>query len=119
MIRLQIARLLDQCQGCPYRKMANASIHICPSCPIGQRMQALGRNLCESDEKKRRIDEKKRKAVIAGISKRRPWTTQEEEFLLQNIHMNYRELAEKLGRSYKSVHNKIAELRKKGRVHAS
>jgi hypothetical protein len=119
LIRLQIAELLDQCQGCSYQKMANASIHICPSCPIGQRMQALGRNLCESDEKKRRIDAKKRKAVIAGISKRRPWTTQEEEFILQNLHIGCGELAKQLGRSYKSVYYKIDDLKRRGRIHAS
>jgi hypothetical protein len=119
LIRLQIARLLDQCQGCRFRSVTNAGIHICPSCPIGQRMQTLGRNLCESDEKKRRIDEKKRKAVIAGIPKRRQWTTQEEEFLLQNLHMGCGELAKQLGRSYKSVHNKITDLKRRGRIHAS
>jgi hypothetical protein len=119
MIRLQIIGLLDQCQGCPNRYMTNASIHICPSCPIGQRMQELGRNLCESDEKKRRIDVKKRKAVIAGIPNRRPWTAQEEEFILQNLHMRRKELAEKLGRSYKAVLRKISDMRQRGRIHAS
>jgi hypothetical protein len=119
LIRLQITELLDQCEGCQYWSKENACVRICPSCPIGQRMQALGRNLCESDEKKRRIDEKKRKAVIAGIPKRRQWTTQEEEFLLQNLHMGCKELAKQLGRSYKSVHNKITDLKRRGRIHAS
>ena len=115
LIRLRIIDLLDQCQGCPNRYVTNASIHICPSCPIGQRMQALGQKLWKRDER----DEKKRAAVIAEIPKRRQWTTQEEEFLLQNLHMGCRELAKQLGRTYKSVHNKITNLKKRGRIHAS
>jgi hypothetical protein len=102
LIRLQIARLLDQCQGCPYQKMTNACVHICPSCPIGQKMQALGKKLGEREKQ---------------ITARRPWTTREEEFLLQNLHMKQRELAEKLGRSLRSVQNKMFELRKRGRIH--
>ncbi|WP_017435113.1 hypothetical protein [Saccharococcus caldoxylosilyticus] len=104
LIRLQIIGLLDQCQGCPYHSTTNASIHICPSCRIGKKIRALGKKLWKRDEKKR-------------VSVRRPWTTQEEEFLLQNLHMKHRELAEKLGRSYRAVQNKIFEMRKKGRIH--
>jgi hypothetical protein len=112
LIRLQIIGLLDQCQGCKFRSVTNAGIHICPSCPIGQRMQALGQKLWKRDEKKRT-------AIIKGIPKRRQWTTQEEEFLLQNLHMGCGELAKQLGRSYKSVHNKITDSKRRGRIHAS
>jgi hypothetical protein len=71
ILRLHIIELLDQCQGCQYRHKANASIHICPSCPIGKKMQALGKKLGER---------KKRKAV------RRPWTTQFELRKRGRIH---------------------------------
>ncbi|WP_420768729.1 hypothetical protein ACNR9V_03090 [Parageobacillus thermoglucosidasius] len=101
-IRLQIIELLDQCEGCPHRYKFGSSVRICPSCPIGQEMQALWKKLGERE---------RQNAV------RRPWTTQEEEFLLQNLHMKKRELAEKLGRSLRSIQNKIFELRKKGRIH--
>lgn len=111
-IRLQIIDLLDQCQGCPNRYVTNASIHICPSCPIGQRMQALGQKLWKRDEKKRM-------AVINSVSRRRPWTAQEEEFIIQNLHMKRKEIAEKLGRSYKAVLRKISEMRQRGKIHAS
>ncbi|MED4969703.1 hypothetical protein [Parageobacillus toebii] len=115
MIRLQITKLLNQCQGCQYRSKENACVRICPSCPIGQRMQELGQKLWKRDER----DEKKRAAVIAGIPKRRPWTTQEEEFILQNLHIGCGELAKQLGRSYKSVYYKIGDLKRRGRIHAS
>ncbi|WP_061579670.1 hypothetical protein [Saccharococcus caldoxylosilyticus] len=112
LIRLQIIGLLDRCEGCQYRRKTNASIHICPSCPIGQRMQALGQKLWKRDEKKRM-------AVINSVSRRRPWTTQEEEFILQNLHIGCGELAKQLGRSYKSVYYKIDDLKRRGRIHAS
>jgi hypothetical protein len=102
LIRLQIIDLLDRCEGCQYRHKTNACIHICPSCPIGKKMQALGKKLGERERM---------------MPARRPWTTREEEFLLQNLHMKHRELAEKLGRSLRSVENKIFELRKRGRIH--
>jgi len=115
MIRIQIHNLLENCQDCQFRSVTNAGIHTCPSCPIGQRMQALGQKLWQRDER----DEKKRAAVIAGIPKRRPWTTQEEEFILQNLHIGCGELAKQLGSSYKSVYYKIDDLKRRGRIHAS
>jgi hypothetical protein len=95
MIRLQITELLDQCKGCKYRCKANASIHICPSCPIGQQMQKLGKKLWRKEEKKQQ------KIVKKSVAKKsRPWTPEEEEYLLQNLHMKRRELAKQLGRTY-------------------
>jgi ribosome-binding protein aMBF1 (putative translation factor) len=110
MIRIQIHNLLDNCQSCQFRSVTNASIHICPSCRIGKKMQALGKKLWKRDEKRRM-------AVINSAPNRRPWTAEEEEFIIQNLHMRCKELAEKLGRGYKAVQRKISELRQRGRIH--
>jgi hypothetical protein len=112
MIRIQIHNLLENCQDCQFRSVTNAGIHTCPSCPIGQRMQALGQKLWKRDEKKRM-------AVINSVSRRRPWTAQEEEFIIQNLHMKRSELAKQLGRTYRAVLRRISDLKKEGRIHAS
>jgi hypothetical protein len=104
MIRLRIIKLLDSCNGCPYRQKVHSSINVCPSCPIGQEIQALGEQLGGC----RRVEQMK---------SYRHWTTQEEQFLLRNLHMKRRDLAEKLGRSYKSIKQKINDLRKRGLIH--
>lgn len=52
LIRLQIISLLERYQGCPYHSTTNASIHVCPGCPIGQQMQELGKKLWHKEEKK-------------------------------------------------------------------
>lgn len=104
MIRFRIIKLLDQCEGCQYRQKVHSSINVCPSCPIGQEIQSLGKKLGGC----RRIEQ---------MESYRRWTTQEEQFLLRNLHMKRRDLAEKLGRSYKSIKKKINDLRKRGLIH--
>ena len=120
LIRLQIARLLDQCQGCQFRSATNASIHVCSSCPIGQRMQELGKKLGGQPkvaEKKPAQKQKQKKKTLVM----RRWTKEEEEFILMNQHhMTKMQLAEKLGRTYFSVRQKLTKLnRKRWRIHAS
>jgi hypothetical protein len=104
MIRLRIIKLLDSCNGCPYRRKVHSSINVCPNCPIGQEIQALGEQLGGC----RRVEQMK---------SYRHWTAQEEQFLLRNIHMKRRDLAQKLGRSHKSIKHKINDLRKRGLIH--
>jgi ribosome-binding protein aMBF1 (putative translation factor) len=114
LIRLQITRLLDRCQGCQFRSVTNASIHVCPSCPIGQRMQELGKKLSGRPEVMER-QQRQKKIVMQR------WTKEEEEFILVNQHrMTKMQLAQKLGWSYHSVRNKLTKLnRTRGRIHAS
>jgi hypothetical protein len=114
LIRLQITELLDQCEGCKYRCKSNASIHICPGSPIGQQMQKLGKKLWPKKEKKQQ------KIVKKSVAKKyRPWVPEEEEYLLQNLHMKRSELAKQLGRTYRAVLRRISDLKKEGRIHAS
>ncbi|EZP75040.1 hypothetical protein H839_16108 [Parageobacillus genomosp. 1] len=103
LIRLQIISLLERCQGCPYHSTTNASIHVCPSCPIGQRMQALGQKISGEE-----------------FVRYRNWTKEEDEYLWNNQHLRRKELAKHLGRTRQAVINRLAELRKRGGVtHAS
>jgi hypothetical protein len=112
MIRLQIIGLLDQCEGCKYRFKANACIHICPSCPIGQQIQKLGRFLCRTSNWSKRREK--------GELIRRPWTKEEDEYIWNNQHLLRRDLAKHLGRTKKAVIKRLCELRKRGGVtHAS
>jgi hypothetical protein len=115
LIRLQIARLLDRCKGCQFRSVTNASIHVCPSCPIGQRMRELGEKLGGQPKAEKKQEQKKKTLVMQR------WTKEEEEFILVNQHrMTKMQLAQKLGRSYHSVRNKLTKLnRERGRIHAS
>lgn len=119
MIRLQIIGLLDQCQGCRYRSKENASIHICSSCPIGQQLQELGKKLGGQPKAERKPTQKREQKKKTLVMRR--WTKEEEEFILMNQHqMTKMQLAQKLGRSYYSVRQKLTKLnRKRGRVHAS
>lgn len=120
LIRLQIISLLERCQDCQFRSATNASIHVCPGCPIGQQMQELGKKLGGQLEvakkKSAQKQEQKKKTLVM-----RRWTTEEEEFILVNQHrMTKMQLAQKLGRSYHSVWNKLTKLnRTRGRIHAS
>jgi hypothetical protein len=115
LIRLQIGALLNKCQGCQFRSVTNASIHVCPSCPIGQRMQELGKKLGGQPKVERKPvqqREQKKKTLVM-----RRWTTEEEEFILANQwQMTKKELAEKLGRSYYSVRQKLTKLNAERRV---
>jgi hypothetical protein len=110
MIRLQIIGLLNQCEGCKYRSKENTCIHICPSCPIGQQMQELGKKLGGQPkvaEKKPTQKQKQKKKTLVM----RRWTTEEEEFILMNQHhMTKMQLAQKLGRTYYSVRQKPTKL---------
>jgi hypothetical protein len=99
ILRLQIVELLDQCEGCKYRCKANASIHICPSCPIGQQLQKLSRKLCGN------------KVIV-----RRAWTKEEDAYIWNNQHLPRKELAERLGRTRDAVIKRLFELRKRGSV---
>jgi hypothetical protein len=103
LIRLQITRLLDQCQGCKFRSVDNACIHICPGCPIGEQMQALGKKISGEE-----------------FVRYRNWTKEEDTYLWNNQHLPRKELAKHLGRTRQAVISRLTELRKRGGVtHAS
>ncbi|NUK29490.1 HTH domain-containing protein [Parageobacillus sp. VR-IP] len=103
LIRLQIISLLERCQDCQFRSVTNASIHVCPSCPIGQRVQALGKKISGEE-----------------LARYRNWTKEEDAYLWNNQHLPRKELAKHLGRTRQAVINRLAELRKRGGVtHAS
>jgi hypothetical protein len=107
MIRLQITKLLNQCQGCQYRSKENACVRICPSCPVGQRMQELGKKLDQS------------KTIFDG-EKRRGWTEEEDFYLLHHYGIAPVErIAERLGRTKGAVIRRAHLLRKGGKIHAS
>ncbi|WP_044736611.1 hypothetical protein [Geobacillus kaustophilus] len=103
LIRLQIGALLNKCQGCQYRHKTNASIHICPSCPIGEQMQALGKKLSGEE-----------------LARYRNWTKEDDAYIWNNQHLPRKELAERLGRTRDAVIKRLFKLRKRGGVtHAS
>jgi hypothetical protein len=107
LIRLQIIGLLDQCQGCPNRYTTNASIHICPSCPIGQRMQELGKKLDQN------------KTIFDG-EKRRGWTEEEDFYLIHHYGvLPVDRIAKRLGRTEYAVRKRAHMLRKGEKTHAS
>jgi hypothetical protein len=115
LIRLQVISLLERCRGCKFRSITNASIHVCPGCPIGQQMQELGKKLAGPPKPASKQEQKKKTLVM------RPWTKEEEEFVLMNQHRMTRiEMAKRLGRSYDAVRQKLAKLNaQRGRIHAS
>jgi hypothetical protein len=107
LIRLQIISLLEQCQGCKFRSVTNAGIHVCPACPIGQQMQELGKKLDQS------------KTIFDG-EKRRGWTEEEDFYLLHHYGIAPVErIAERLGRTPMAVIRRAYVLRKGGKIHAS
>lgn len=78
MIRIQIHNLLENCQDCQFRSVTNASIHVCPGCPIGQQMQKLGKKMWRKEEKKQQKIAKKPVAKKYRLKKR--LTGQSETF---------------------------------------
>jgi hypothetical protein len=112
MIRLRIIKLLDSCNGCPYRQKVNSSINVCPNCPIGQQLQQYGKKLDqhEQHQNKRLFDGKER----------RSWTTEEEFYLIHHYGVvPVERIAKRLGRTKKAIKNKAFALKKGGKVRAA
>lgn len=63
------------------------------------------------DEKKRSASEAERYSVEFTAKR---WTKEEEKFLRENLEIGVTRIAEKLGRSYRSVMSKMWHMKKKG-----
>jgi hypothetical protein len=106
-IRLQIQDLLDKCQNCKYVSVSFASIHICPKCPLGQKIQELGKQL---DPK---LVKDRKKKVMKPRKKTNGWTDEEIQFVIDNIcNLSYKEMAKMLGRTEAAIRRKVADMRK-------
>ncbi len=70
-LRMQIIRLLDECDTCEYKTKIGASVTVCRGCPIGKRLTELSGHL----EKDARLwDEelgRTREAIKAKVEKMR------------------------------------------------
>lgn len=44
-LRMQIIRLLDECDSCEYKTKIGASVTVCRGCPIGKRLTELSGHL--------------------------------------------------------------------------
>ncbi|MED5052669.1 SANT/Myb-like DNA-binding domain-containing protein [Anoxybacillus rupiensis] len=102
MLRLKAARLLDNCEGCKHRYTPNASVHICPSCPIGQQIQQIGKQLEQDD------------VGYAG-EERRSWTKEEDFYLINHYGIvDTERIAKQLNRTTEAIKRRIYVLRKQG-----
>ncbi len=83
-IRQKINNLLDSyCKGCQYNGK-NDNKNCINHCPVGARMQALSKVLFEGIEKQPSIFDE---AFDAGEYTRRPWTVEEDFYLLNHFHL--------------------------------
>ncbi|BBW98977.1 hypothetical protein [Geobacillus subterraneus] len=101
-LRLEVSRLLDFCheQKCPYRSGFCASTRVCPSCPVGKAIQALGKKLW---------------MATSSPSKGKPWTEEDEAFLIQHfLQLSVEEIAKKRGHSLYRVLYRVRVLQAKG-----
>jgi hypothetical protein len=107
-LRIQIQDLLDKCKGCKYISVVCASVYVCPNCPLGQQIQALGRKL---DPKLA----KRRKAKTTTTKKLKNLYTEEETlFVLENRDkLTYKEMAAILGRTAWSIRRRVQYLKEK------
>lgn len=95
-LRMQIIRLLDECDTCEYKTKKGASVTVCRGCPIGKRLTELSGHL----EKDARL-----------------WDEEEERFLVENYDkMSYTQIAAELGRTPTSVQSKIKKMRRAGLI---
>lgn len=100
-LRMQIIRLLDECDGCRYKTKLGASVEECKKCPIGKKLNELSSML---ENKKKRTDAK-------------PWREEEEKYLSENHgKMKYKNIAQKLGRTPKAIKAKVNKMRQAGLI---
>ena len=100
-LRMQIIRLLDECDGCRYKTKLGSSVEECKKCPIGKKLNELSSML---ENKKRRTDAK-------------PWREEEEKYLSENHgKMKYKNIAQKLGRTPKAIKAKVKKMRQAGLI---
>ncbi len=95
-LRMQIIRLLDECDSCEYKTKIGASVTVCRGCPIGKRLTELSGHL----EKDARL-----------------WDEQEERFLAENYDkMTYQNIANRLGRTREAIKAKVEKMRRAGLI---
>jgi Zinc-finger len=110
-IRLEIINLLDEkCKRCQYSRGYQNKICI-EDCPVGYEFQSLSQRLLVS-KKKGSVD-KKIEFDPENKSKRRPWTEEEDFYLLNHDGIVPRDhLAKKMNRTVHSVNSRIQLLKK-------
>ena len=95
-LRMQIIRLLDECDSCEYKMKSGASVTVCRGCPIGKRLTELSGHF-------------KKDARL--------WDEEEERFLAENYDkMTYKNIASRLGRTQKAVKAKVEKMRRAGLI---
>lgn len=111
VLRKQINDILDsECKGCEHN--GNGNNFICKyECPFGSHMQELSREL---------FVEKKVQPSIEFVDKsleyytRRPWSTEEDFYLLNHAnHFSSEHLAKKFYRTPSAIQQRINLLKKK------
>lgn len=101
-LRLEVSRLLDLCheRKCPYRSGVCASTRVCPSCPIGKSIQAIGKKLW---------------VATSSPSRQKPWTEEDEAFLVQHfLQLSVEEIARERGHSLYRVLYRVRVLQARG-----
>ena len=96
-LRMQIIRLLDECDTCEYKTKIGASVTVCRGCTIGKRLTELSGHLEKKDA--------------------RLWDEQEERFLAENYDkMTYQNIANRLGRTREAIKAKVEKMRRAGLI---
>ncbi|MCG6183295.1 hypothetical protein H1215_18660 [Anoxybacillus sp. LAT_38] len=99
-LRMQIIKLLDECDGCKYKTDRQAVTTVCKRCSIGKRLLKLGEKF-------------KRRKVVA----RTLWNEEEERFLVENYDkMTYQNIANRLGRTRRAIKAKVEKMRRAGLI---
>lgn len=95
-LRMQIIRLLNECDSCEHKTKRGASVTVCRGCPIGKRLTELSGHL----EKDARL-----------------WDEEEERFLIENYDkMTYQNIANRLGRTREAIKAKVEKMRRAGLI---
>ncbi|WP_172419011.1 hypothetical protein [Geobacillus subterraneus] len=106
-VLIEIGKCLDKCRKCPYGRKA---LHpACQLCSVYEEMRCLAAMI---DGKKKRSAFETERYSVEFTAKR--WTKEEEKFLRENLEIGVTRIAEKLGRSYRSVMSKMWHMKKKG-----
>lgn len=110
-IRLEIIKLLEEkCKRCQYSKGYQNKICI-EDCPIGYEIQSLSHRLMNGE--KEEVVGNKVEFDPESKSKRRPWTEEEDFYLLNHDGIFPRDhLAKRVNRTVHSVNSRIQLLKK-------
>ena len=107
-LRMQIIRLLDECDVCKHRTELGASITVCKVCPIGKKMVEISSKLENIPKQLEYLD---------GKPLQMTWKETEEQFIIENHDkMSYTQIADELGRTPTSVQSKIKKMRRAGLI---